>query len=37
LSYFDSSLNSIADWTLDVPNKIADFSSLQRASARFCR
>jgi hypothetical protein len=37
LSYFDSSLNSIADWTLDVPNKVADFTKLQQTSARICR
>lgn len=37
LSYFDSSLNSIADWTLDTSNKITDFTRLQHASARFCR
>jgi hypothetical protein len=37
LSYFDSSLNSIADWTLDVPAKINEFSQLLRTSPRICR
>lgn len=37
LDYFDSSLNSIADWTLDTGSKVADFTSLLGRSPRICR
>jgi hypothetical protein len=36
LTYFDSSLNSIADWTLDYPAKLARFKALLPGSARIC-
>ncbi len=36
LSYFDSSLNSIADWTLDDQVKLNDFTHLLHGSPRIC-
>ena len=36
LSYFDSSLNSVADWTLDMPSKLSTFSNLLHQSPRIC-
>jgi hypothetical protein len=36
LSYFDSSLNSIADWTLDYPAKLTRYKALLPGSARIC-
>lgn len=36
LSYFDSSYNSIADWTLDTPIKIDEFTKLLKGSPRIC-
>lgn len=36
LSYFDSSYNSIADWTLDDPIRSGAFNSLLSESVRIC-
>jgi hypothetical protein len=36
LSYYDSSANSVADWTLDDPIKFGRFQNLMPESARFC-
>jgi hypothetical protein len=36
LTYFDSSLNSIADWTLDVQPKVDEFKDLLHSSPRIC-
>ncbi len=36
LSYYDSTHNSVADWTLDDPIKFARFQGLQAHSARLC-
>lgn len=36
LSYYDSSANSVADWTLDDPIKFARFAALQQESATLC-
>jgi hypothetical protein len=36
LTYFDSSLNSIADWTLDTPSKLSEFTQLVQQSPRIC-
>lgn len=37
LTYFDSSLNSIADWTLDDPIRMNAFRSVLSDSVRLCR
>jgi hypothetical protein len=36
LTYFDSSLNSITDWTLSDGNRLSDFTSLIPRSATLC-
>jgi Carbohydrate binding domain/Cellulase (glycosyl hydrolase family 5) len=36
LSYYDSSANSVADWTLDDPIKLARFKALMAESERVC-
>jgi hypothetical protein len=36
LSYYDSTANSVADWTLDDPVKFARFRALLAESARLC-
>jgi hypothetical protein len=36
LTYFDSSRNSIADWTLDTPGKLIDFDHIVSQSIRIC-
>jgi len=36
LTYFDSSLNSIADWTLDDPTRMGAFRSVLSDSTRLC-
>jgi hypothetical protein len=35
-TYFDSSYNSIADWTLDTSGKLADFRKIVAQSPRIC-
>lgn len=37
VAYFDSSFESITDWTLDEPAKLADFAFVLGDSARICR
>lgn len=37
MSYFDSSYNSVADWTLSHPKKLPAFAALVRESRRICR
>ncbi|MDQ6850552.1 MAG: DNRLRE domain-containing protein [Actinomycetota bacterium] len=36
LSYFDSSLNSVADWTLSDATRMNDFVNVAKGSARIC-
>ena len=36
LSYYDSTANSVADWTLNDPIKFGRFKGLQPASAKLC-
>lgn len=36
LSYFDSSLNSIANWTLDDRTRLSDFRAILAKSTRLC-